>query len=237
MPRRNLSVNFINLNDTDDTERTEIRTQMPLPEALLILGPTGSGKTPLGELLAARGLSGRRARHFDFGARLRQEAATPSGALDDRELAVVRISLETGALLEDEEFGIAEKLLARFIEEEQDDSLIIMNGLPRHTGQADALEGIINISMVVVLECSPEQVARRIERDTGGDRNGRPDDHPEKISRRLAIFLERTLPLLDYYRERSGTVVLNLPVSEHSTGSETLTLLEQSLSADHSLSD
>ena len=201
---------------------------MTLPEAILILGPTGSGKTPLGDAIAARGLAGMRARHFDFGARLRREAATPSGVLDERELEVIKTSLESGALLEDRDFGIAEKLLTGFIEEEGGGALIVMNGLPRHIGQAAALERIIDINRLVVLECSPEQVARRIEKDTGGDRNGRTDDHADKIERRLEIFLERTLPLLDYYRKR-GTGIISLPVCENTTAEEALRLLENAL--------
>ena len=47
---------------------------MALPHALLLIGPTGSGKTPLGELLERSGLWGRPCRHFDFGERMRRIA-------------------------------------------------------------------------------------------------------------------------------------------------------------------
>ena len=49
------------------------------PQAVVLLGPTGSGKTPLGEWLEAKGLGGRRCHHFDFGTRLRRVA---TGALE-----------------------------------------------------------------------------------------------------------------------------------------------------------
>jgi len=39
--------------------------------AVLLLGPTGAGKTPLGEMIEARGLWGMSCLHFDFGANLR----------------------------------------------------------------------------------------------------------------------------------------------------------------------
>ncbi|MDW7761659.1 MAG: hypothetical protein SCM96_13625 [Acidobacteriota bacterium] len=45
--------------------------------AVLILGPTGSGKTPLGRELETRGHAGRRCRHFDFGAEMRALAGGP----------------------------------------------------------------------------------------------------------------------------------------------------------------
>ena len=41
---------------------------------ILLLGPTGSGKTPLGDRLQIRDLWGRRCHHFDFGVRLRDVA-------------------------------------------------------------------------------------------------------------------------------------------------------------------
>ena len=44
-------------------------------EAWLIIGPTGSGKTPLGEALELAGWNGRRCLHFDLGEELRRIAA------------------------------------------------------------------------------------------------------------------------------------------------------------------
>lgn len=40
--------------------------------AVLLLGSTGSGKTPLGDLIERRGLRGVRCLHFDFGVNLRK---------------------------------------------------------------------------------------------------------------------------------------------------------------------
>lgn len=43
--------------------------------AMVLLGPTGSGKTPLGHVFAARGFLNRRCAHFDFGENLRDNGA------------------------------------------------------------------------------------------------------------------------------------------------------------------
>lgn len=40
-------------------------------DVVLLVGPTGSGKSPPGDLLAKRGFLGRRAHHLDFGSALR----------------------------------------------------------------------------------------------------------------------------------------------------------------------
>jgi hypothetical protein len=45
-------------------------------KAILPLGPTGSGKTPLGDYLEERGLFGRRCVHFDFGEKFKPEPFT-----------------------------------------------------------------------------------------------------------------------------------------------------------------
>lgn len=204
---------------------------MTLPQAILILGPTGSGKTPLGEALEANGIQNRNCRHFDFGNRLRQYAAAPSGILSEAETAVVRTSLATGALLEDQHFGIAEKLLREFIAARVNPAtdLIIMNGLPRHTGQAAALKDLILMRAVVVLDCSPEVIFERINRDTGGDRRGRTDDEITQIRQRLQIFNERTLPLLDHYRNNGQTRLIRLPVGVETSAEDALSALTKKL--------
>ena len=192
------------------------------PAAILLLGPTGSGKTPLGELIEAEGLGGRKCFHFDFGSRLRRYAETPTGALTPAELAVVVEALRSGALLTDEQFPIAGKLVAAFIGDNNIDSndFIIMNGLPRHAGQAAALEGTVSIIAVVVLDCAAETVMARIRSDAGGDRGGRIDDTTEALARRLETFAEKTLPLTEYY-ERRGVPVIHVAVGPCDSAAET----------------
>ena len=118
--------------------------------AIILLGPTGSGKTPLGETLAARGLielevpdgdvsepslgetgpgcpqsvghtprrtGSRRCEHFDFGQNLRDVATCPEAdqAVSASDLDLVRRVLASGALLEDSDFPLAERLLKSFL--------------------------------------------------------------------------------------------------------------------------
>ncbi|XUX00850.1 MAG: nucleoside monophosphate kinase [Dehalogenimonas sp.] len=184
--------------------------------AILLLGPTGSGKTPLGDLLEKEGLAGHECFHFDFGAQLRGYAANPTGLLSDVELEIVKISLGSGALLTDSQFGIAEKLLGEFIEKNRIGSgdLTIMNGLPRHKGQAAALKKFINMMAVVVLDCDPPTVMERIRTDAGRDRGGRIDDTTEDVVQKLAIFAEKTLPLLKFY-EGYGVPVIHIDVGTY----------------------
>jgi adenylate kinase len=189
----------------------------------LLIGPTGAGKTPLGKALEKRGFRGRRAVHFDFGANLREVAALkrrPAG-FTAGEMRVIRDSLRTGALLEDESFPIAEKILVRFrrAHRMKRGDLLVLNGLPRHVGQARDLERSVKVIVVIQLDAPLEVIAERIRRNVDGDRTGRVDDSSAEIRRKHAAFLRRTLPLLDYYR-RHGVRVVKLKVGESSTGED-----------------
>ena len=175
----------------------------PSRSAILLLGPTGSGKTPLGQCLERKGLWGRQCLHFDFGENLRRVAA---GAfrperLTEADIAVVRRALQTGALLEDRHFHIAREILLSFVEVRVAGpaDLIVLNGLPRHAGQAKEVDAIVNVRMVVHLDCAPRVVFERLRLNAGGDRAGRADDSAEAVRRKIATFNLRTAPLLDHY--------------------------------------
>jgi adenylate kinase len=191
--------------------------------SLLLVGPTGSGKTPLGDELERSGFLRRRCAHFDFGADLRAIAAAPEeiGFLTAAEVESVRASLATGALFEDKDMPMIVKIVKRFAEARflTPDSVLVLNGLPRHTRQAEGLAGVVAVERVVRLEASAAVIRERIRLDPGGDRSERIDDRIEAVERRLAVFRERTVPLVSYYRER-GALVVEIPVTPSMTAAE-----------------
>jgi adenylate kinase family enzyme len=190
----------------------------PVLKALLLLGPTGSGKTPLGNWLETHGLGSRPCHHFDFGANLR--AVVQRGACADffgEEIHFLQDVLERGALLEDESFYLAEKILKKFIESRictanrARPPMLVLNGFPRHIGQAQSLEKTIHVSHVLQLECEASIIRERLQKDTGGDRQGRSDDTEELVARKLQIYRQRSQPLLAYYEARNARIIL-IPV-------------------------
>ncbi len=191
--------------------------------AILLVGPTGSGKTPLGDEIERRGFRGRRCVHFDFGAVLRALAAAPEGegGLSPGDLAAVRASLATGALFEERDLPMIAGILRRFAERrlEAPGDRLVLNGLPRHRGQAEALATLAAVEIVVSLEAASEVVRERLQLDPGGDRSGRPDDDPESVRRRLGTFRERTGPLLGFYAER-GVPIIRIDVGPETTAGE-----------------
>ena len=179
-------------------------------QAVLLVGPTGSGKTPFGAFCEENGFNRRPCLHFDFGAELRLLAAGGDRATDfsGDERLFIRQVLEEGRLLENEHFPIAEKIIHLFLREKKyaTDGFILLNGLPRHIGQARDLETIVDIREVIYLACHPEVVYERIRRNTGGDRIGRTDDALDAIRNKLAVFQDRTVPLLEYYRGKGARI-------------------------------
>lgn len=178
--------------------------------AVLLLGPTGAGKTPLGGMLEKRGLQGHPCVHFDFGHNLRRVVSRDEtdDVVTQRDIEFLRDVLERGALLEDRDFPIAERLLTSFLGKQGVDrrTLLVMNGLPRHVGQARALSHAFHMRAVIQLQCSVKVVRARIATNAGGDRTQRTDDDAGAIERKLEIYSRRTAPLVEYYRDRGSTV-------------------------------
>jgi len=191
------------------------------PKAMLLLGPTSSGKTPLGEMLQLRGLRGESCSHFDFGLNLRQIAAGEKvlEALTDSDVKFIRSVLQSSALLEDDTFYIAEAILRDFISTIDTGSIIILNGLPRHLGQARQVSEIIDIRYICELYCDAEVLRARIACNSGGDRAGRCDDDDAAIARKLEIYNQRILPLVDYYR-KACVEINTVPVDVETSADE-----------------
>ena len=188
--------------------------------ALLLLGPTGVGKSPLGDAIAHQGLFGRTCHHLDFGSELRGAVSggARSAAYSTTELAFIHGVLEQGLLLENEHFVLAEKIISLFLTRVGfgRSDVLVLNGIPRHAGQARDIARIARIHAVTVLDCSADAVICRIQNNVGGDRAERVDDHADLIEKKLAIFRERTAPLIEHFAYQ-GSRVYRIMVTDSMT--------------------
>ncbi len=189
-------------------------------EAILLIGPTGSGKTPLGSCIEQHGISGRKCHHLDFGNEMRSiaDAETLPEGFTEHEHNFLQDVLIKGLLLEDQHFPLAKRIVRNFLAKccfEKTD-ILILNGLPRHTGQARDMAELVNVTCLIVLECTAEDVCERIGRNTGGDRTDRIDDAEEMIRKKLETFYSRTTLLIDYYTAQ-GSAFIKIPVHASST--------------------
>ncbi|KAF1877313.1 hypothetical protein Lal_00012085 [Lupinus albus] len=88
------------------------------------------------------------------------------------------------------------KLLQRAIQESGNDKFLI-DGFPRNEENRAAFESVTGIEPAFVLffDCSEEEMEKRLL-----SRNqGREDDNIETIRKRFKVFLESSLPVINYY--------------------------------------
>ncbi|MDA8100862.1 MAG: nucleoside monophosphate kinase [Nitrospiraceae bacterium] len=205
-------------------------------DAVLLVGPTGVGKSPLGDHLATHGLFGRKAHHLDFGSELRSLVSLSDSLrpnYSSEELTFIHDVLHGGLLLENEHFPLARKIIDHFLlrQKFRSSHLLILNGIPRHVGQAQDITTIARVHALIHLVCSVNDVYTRLETNVGGDRSKRTDDNRDLVVKKLLIFEERTAPLLSHYRTQ-GAKIYDLPVTSTSSASQKYALLSSLTAAD-----
>jgi adenylate kinase len=164
---------------------------------ILLLGPQGSGKGTQAKRIAAE----YDIPHIATGDILRRAIAdeTPLGRR-------VKPIVERGDLVSDE-------LMTALIRErlEADDTLsgFVLDGFPRTLPQAEALDAMLReidreLSIVFELQVddgvSVDRLAKRAQEE------GRTDDTPDVIARRLELYHRETEPLVEYYRAKGRVV-------------------------------
>lgn len=176
--------------------------------AILLIGPTGAGKTPLGMAAEKSGLPGQSCHHFDFGAQLRAiQNNADRNALPHDSKEIIREVLQTGRLLEEHENFVALDMVKNWAAQLPDGAVIILNGLPRTIPQAEMIRELLDVKMVVQLEAPDHMIQERIAKNSGGDRTTRNDDNPEQVTERLKSYRKKTMPLLAYYRKQRTTIL------------------------------
>uniref|UniRef100_A0A3B3Y0P3 Uncharacterized protein n=1 Tax=Poecilia mexicana TaxID=48701 RepID=A0A3B3Y0P3_9TELE len=85
---------------------------------------------------------------------------------------------------------------------------IVIDGFPRDVGQALSFEDqICTPDLVVFLACTNSRLKERLQKRA--EQQGRPDDNPKAIDRRLTNFKQNTIPLVKYFQERGLIVTLD----------------------------
>ena len=164
---------------------------------ILLLGPQGSGKGTQAKRIAEEyGLA-----HIATGDMLREAIAaeTPLGR-------AVKPIVERGALVPDE---LMVDLIRERLDDEDTREGFILDGFPRTMAQAEALDSMLreigrDLDIVFELQISDDVAVDRLGKRAVEE--GRTDDTPEAIARRLSDYHEKTEPLVGYYRLRGNLV-------------------------------
>jgi len=173
---------------------------------LLVLGPQGSGKgTQAARLSEDHGIP-----HVSTGDMFR--AAIAAGTELGREVEPI---LAAGELVPD---GLTVALIRERLSQADASGGFVLDGFPRNLEQAEALDAMLaqigrTLDAVLFFDLSDEVA---LERLLGRARDEeRPDDTPDVIARRLAIYHEQTEPVVERYRATGKLVPLH---AERSVG-------------------
>ncbi len=189
-----------------------------MPLDVLLLGVQGSGKGTQAKRLASEyGLA-----HLSTGDILRQAIAEGT-ELGHR----VKPIYDAGDLVPDD---LMIELIRERLQSPEAAEGFILDGFPRTMAQADALDSMlaeINRPLAAVLELQvPDDVAIERLRKRAVE-EGRSDDTPEAISKRIELYHEQTKPLVSHYRLAGNLVGIHGDRPENEVFAEIQQSIEQ----------
>ena len=170
---------------------------------IILLGPPGSGKGTQSKLLVEQG----EFHQISTGDLLRETVS--SGSEEGKN---IKILMEKGELVPDR---IVIDMILKSINENSKKS-IIFDGFPRNLIQAEALELALKeasmvIDYVILLDVKIEILENRIKKrlSESTDSEKRSDDNLETLIKRVTVYKNMTLPIIDYYKEKGKLIKIN----------------------------
>ncbi|GFP90461.1 ump-cmp kinase 3, partial [Phtheirospermum japonicum] len=160
---------------------------------VFVLGGPGSGKgTQCANIVKHFGFT-----HLSAGDLLRAEIKSGS-----ENGTMIQNMIKEGKIVPSE---VTIKLLQRAILENGNDKFLI-DGFPRNEENRAAFESVVCLLLllciepefVLFFECPEEEMERRLL----GRNEGREDDNIETIRKRFKVYMESSLPVIDYYNAK-----------------------------------
>ena len=167
---------------------------------ILLIGPPGAGKGTQAALLA---------QHFGI------PAISTGDIFRENVRNETPLGLEAKAFMDRGEY-VPDSLTNALVRDRlnQDDAAagFLLDGYPRTIDQVQELDDILEeteakLDVVVQLTADAEELLRRLS--GRAQEQGRSDDTPEVIKRRLDVYEEQTAPLIDIYASRSLVAKVN----------------------------
>jgi adenylate kinase len=184
---------------------------------LLVIGPQGSGKgTQAARLSDAHGIP-----HVSTGEMFR--AAIAAGTELGRRVEPI---LAAGQLVPDD---LTVNLIRERLAEPDAERGFVLDGFPRTLAQAEALDAMLVdiervLDAVLFFDLADDVAVERLR--MRAEDEGREDDTPDAIARRLAIYHEQTEPVVERYRATGKLVPLHADRSIEQVADEIAQALE-----------
>ncbi|KDE06123.1 hypothetical protein MVLG_03540 [Microbotryum lychnidis-dioicae p1A1 Lamole] len=165
---------------------------------IFVLGGPGAGKGTQ----CARLVDDYRFVHLSAGDLLRAEQQRP----DSKVGAMIKEYITEGKIVPMEvTIQLLSNAMSDAMAKDPDNKRFLVDGFPRKMDQAIKFdESVCPSSLVLFLVC-PEEILqeRLLER---GKTSGRDDDNAESIKKRFKTFIDTSMPVVDYYREKGKVV-------------------------------
>jgi adenylate kinase len=167
---------------------------------ILLIGPPGAGKGTQAALLA---------KHFGI------PAISTGDIFRENVRNETPLGLEAKAFMDRGEY-VPDSLTNALVRDRlnQPDAVdgFLLDGYPRTIDQVEELDDILDesdkkLDVVVQLTADSDELLRRLS--GRAEEQGRSDDTPEVIKRRLSVYEEQTAPLIDVYAARSLVAKVN----------------------------
>ena len=167
---------------------------------ILLIGPPGAGKGTQAALLA---------RHFGI------PAISTGDIFRENVRNETPLGLEAKAFMDRGEYvpdSLTNALVRDRLNQEDAAAGFLLDGYPRTIDQVEELDDILEetkkkLDVVVQLTADSEELLRRLS--GRAQEQGRSDDTPDVIKRRLDVYEEQTAPLIDIYASRSLVAKVN----------------------------
>ncbi|KAJ2968206.1 hypothetical protein NQ176_g9294 [Zarea fungicola] len=211
-----------------NTPATEVAGPVFSPNdvtVLFVLGGPGAGKgTQCAKLVEKHGFT-----HLSAGDLLRAEQDRPGSQFGD----LIRDYIKNGLI-------VPMEVTVKLLENAMVDALkakgatkgrFLIDGFPRKLDQAYKFEDTVCPAKLVLFFDCPEKVMeeRLLER---GKTSGRADDNAESIRKRFRVFVETSMPVVDYYEKQGKVVKVEAVTSPDDVFSTTQKRLRERLGAD-----
>ena len=189
---------------------------------LFVLGGPGAGKgTQCANLVRDYHFT-----HLSAGDLLRAEQERPGSEFGE----LIKTYIKSGKIVPMEiTIQLLENAIAAVLEKTSDGKgKFLIDGFPRKMDQAVKFEeSVVPAKFVLFFDCPEEEMQKRLLKR--GETSGRSDDNEESIKKRFRVFIETSMPVVEYFAEKGKVIRVKSTKSPDEVYADTKAQLEEKM--------